>query len=193
MPPGASGLSPGPGVLLPHLAGPAAAIRQVVAGHALTGLDHIVEIGGAGLPVTGFLRHRPQSVTVIDPKIEPWEADKLDGRPCRVRHLCRKFVDADADAVQPGTGVVLLGLSLKPLGTRPAVTAALVSLCARASRVVLEYSLSLDRALSQVPELVDRAGLVELWGVDLGLRDGLLVQAGHDQRRLLVLEARRSP
>jgi hypothetical protein len=176
------------GTMLPHLGSPAAAVRQIIAGHALAGIRHVVEIGGAGLPITGFLRHVPQSVTVIDPKIVAWQSAILDNEPCDVRHLSRKFIDADADATRPGTGVVLLGLSLKPHGRRPAISEALIKLCAAAERVVIEHSLALERAVAQLPDLLLQAGLVELWSVDLVLRDGILEGAGHHQRRLMVLK-----
>ena len=80
-----------PDVLLPHLASPAAALRQVLAAHLLRRCDHIIEIGGAGRPITGYVTHRPVSVTVVDPKILPFAEERLNGAPCQVRHVQAKL------------------------------------------------------------------------------------------------------
>ena len=39
------------GVKLAHLASPAACLRQVLAAHAVRHCPHVIEIGGAGLPI----------------------------------------------------------------------------------------------------------------------------------------------
>lgn len=175
------------GTTLQHLQGPAAAVRQTIAGYALGGLEHVIEIGGAGLPITRFLRPIPLSVTVIDPKITPFAADTLEGQPCRVRHLARKFQAAAVDIPQGRLGVAMIGLSLKGLGAQPAVTAALADLCRRAERVVIEHSLTLDRALEQLPDLLREARLETVWSVKLELADGVIETAGQGRRQLLVL------
>lgn len=175
------------GTTLQHLQGPAAAVRQVIAGHALGGLEHVIEIGGAGLPITRFLRPIPRSVTVIDPKITPYEAETLEGQPCRVRHIARKFQASAVDIPTGRLGVAMIGLSLKGLGTQPAVTEALVELCRRAERVVIEHSLTLDRALGQLPDIVREARLETIWSVKLELADGVIEAAGQGLRQLLVL------
>ena len=175
------------GTTLKHLQGPAAAVRQAIAGYTLGGLEHVVEIGGAGLPITRFLRPIPRSVTVIDPKIAPYEADMLDGQPCRVRHLARKFQASAVDIPAGRLGVAMIGLSLKGLGAQPAVTGALVELCRRAELVVIEHSLTLDRALGQLPDIVREARLVTIWSVTLDLADGVIETAGQGRRQLLVM------
>jgi hypothetical protein len=179
----------GAGTLLPHLAGGAAPVRQVIAAYALAACQHIVEIGGAGLPLTAFLHAEHASITVIDPKIEPHEAKAWQGKPCLVRHIARKLRDEDADLVRPGLGVALLGLSLKPFGSGKAISPALVRLCAAAERVVIEYAVSLERPVGQLPELLQAAGLVEIWGVDMVLRDAAITASGHTRRRLSVMRA----
>src|SRR5262245_45968828 len=78
-----------------HLSGPGAAIRQVLAAHFVRDCPHVVEIGGHIRPVTGYLTHAPISVLSVDPKTPPFEAEELNGRPCRVRHLARKFQEVD--------------------------------------------------------------------------------------------------
>ena len=80
---------------IPHLSGPAAAIRQVLAAHFVRDCPHIVEIGGHLRPVTHYLTHAPLSVLSVDPKTPPLEADELNGHPCRVRHVSAKFQDVD--------------------------------------------------------------------------------------------------
>ena len=54
------------GTRLPHLASPAAALRQVLAAHALHRCAHIVEIGGAGMvdpEVFGHVKIDPERYT----------------------------------------------------------------------------------------------------------------------------------
>jgi hypothetical protein len=175
--------------LLPHLAGAGAPLRQVLAAHCLKGCRHVVEIGGAGLPITDFLTHDPESVTVFDPKIAPQTRDRLNGRPCRVQHRAMKIQRAAVEEFErlPALGVVMLGLSLKPLGRHAAVDESLEALVDAARIVVIEHSLSLDRALDQAPLLIRRPGLRLLLEVDLSIRDGVVDAAGHGERRFMVL------
>lgn len=177
------------GVLLPHLAGAAAGLRQVLAAHAVRGCAHVVEIGGAGLPITGFLTHRPDSVTVIDPKIPAFAAEALDGFPCRVRHLAAKL--QQVALIPPPSGdlaLVLLGLSLKPFGREQAVPEALLAL-ARAARVlVIDHALDLDRALGQIGALTATREAPAVIDLELKINDPALAQAGYDRRRFLVFE-----
>jgi hypothetical protein len=175
------------GTTLPHLQGPGAAVRQAIAAFAIRGSKHIIEIGGAGLPITRFLQHTPHSVTVIDPKITPLAAETLDGQPCRVRHIARKFQDVDLTFAAESVAVVMLGLSLKPLGDGSAVTDALVGLCRRADLVVIEYPIGLVRSEAQAPGLIADAGLTVAFSVDLTIRDGVIEHTEHNQRRLMLL------
>lgn len=181
-----------PGTLLPHLASPAASLRQVLAAHAARSCAHVVEIGGAGLPITGFLTHRPRSVTVIDPKIPDFAADELNGAPCRVRHLAAKLQQVDLAPPSDDVALILLGLSLKPFGRQQATAPALLAL-ARAARVlVVDYALNLPRALGQIGEIVgtrDEAAAIDL---ELRINDTALSAAGYDRRRFLVFERRDS-
>ena len=109
---------------IPHLSGPGAAIRQVLAAHFVRDCPHIVEIGGHLRPVTDYLTHAPLSVLSVDPKTPPLEADELNGRPCRVRHISAKFQEVEYDYAPGSYGLVLLGYSLKavrqPRAARPA-------------------------------------------------------------------------
>jgi hypothetical protein len=175
--------------LLPHLSGGGAPVRQVIAAHYLRGCTNIVEIGGAGLPITGFITHRPETITVFDPKIAPWQGDMLNGSPCQVAHRPEKFQAASLAQLcgLPSLGVALLGLSLKPLGSQGVVSDDLLALLRTAAVVVLEHSITLRRALEQAPLLLDQSGLAEVVTIDLTIRDGVLEKAGHSERRLTVL------
>jgi hypothetical protein len=101
--------SDGAGQDLPHLSGPAAAIRQVLAAHFVRGCPHILEIGGHMWPITGYLTHAPLSVTSIDPKTTEYEAEQLNGRPCRVRHRAPKSQAVELDLAPRRHGLVLHG------------------------------------------------------------------------------------
>ena len=179
--------------LLPHLSGAGAPVRQVIAAHYLKDCLNIVEIGGAGLPITGFITHRPETITVFDPKIAPWRGDILNGRPCRIAHRAEKFQAVSLASLSGlrSLGVALLGLSLKPLGSRGVVSGDLIALLRAADVVVLEFSRELPRALEQAPILLEQTGLQAAVTLDLSIRDGVLEKAGHGERRLSVLTRKR--
>lgn len=181
--------APDPDVLLPHLASAAAALRQVLAAHLLRRCDHIIEIGGAGLPITGYITHRPASVTVVDPKIVPFAAESLNGAPCTVRHVQAKLQQLDLEAPRSPFGLVLLGLSLKPFGDGEAIDARLLALVRAADVLILEHAHSLERVRGQVPALLaarqDRPAI----DLDLTINDAALVQAGYQRRRFLAFGA----
>lgn len=175
------------GTLLTHLSGPGACLRQVLAAHAVRGCPHVVEIGGAGLPITGFLTHRPLSVTVVDPKIPAFEAAALNGVACAVSHVAAKLQEIALAPAGP-YALVLLGLSLKPFGRAGATPPELLALAAGARTLVIDYALDLPRAQGQIgaltatrkaPPVIDLAMTVD----DAGLRE-----AGFDRRRFLVFE-----
>jgi hypothetical protein len=173
------------GTLLPHLAGPAAGLRQVLAAHAVRRCAHVVEIGGAGLPITRFLTHRPDSVTVIDPKIPSFEGCQLNGAPCRVRHLDMKLQAATLPE-EPDLALVMLGLSLKPFGSQDAVPSNLLALAARARVLVIDYALDLPRAQGQIGALL--ASRSDRPAIDLAMtiEDEALREAGFDRRRFVA-------
>ena len=178
---------PGPGTRLAHLSGPGSAIRQVIAAHYLTTCDTVVEIGGAGLPLTGFLTHAPSRVVVIDPKIDPFHATTLKGRPCRIDHIASKVQEVALD-LAPGYGLALLGLSLKPFGRRPAIDPTLRALMAGAGRVVVDYAMRLDRAVGQVTPLLAEAGLTTMFQITFRIEDGSIEASDYADRRLIVLD-----
>lgn len=171
---------------LPHLAGPAAEARQVLAAHFLRCCDHIVEIGGHLKPITGYLMHRPRSVLSVDPKTPPFEAETLNGAPCKVRHIARKFQDVDFDYEPFSYGFVLLGLSLRPYGQKPAVDARLKWLVDNASVVVIDHPVAYERSKAQLPDLIDRPSLKLFCAIDLGLHDDFIADSPYARRRFAV-------
>ncbi len=185
----ASGAGPAADALagsrLPHLAGAAAALRQVLAAHAVRHCPHVVEIGGAGLPITGFLTHQPASVTVIDPKIPAYAADTLNGAPCRLRHIAAKL--QEVVLAPPGPyALVLLGLSLKPFGRRGAVPPELLALAAGAAVLVIDYARELERAQGQIGALTATRSDAPAIDLELTINDAALRAAGFHQRHLLA-------
>ena len=121
-------------------------LRQVLAAHFVRDCEHIVEIGGHIRPVTDYLTHTPKSVLSVDPKTPPYAAEVLNGRPCRVRHVARKFQEVTYDYEPLSYGLVLLGYSLKPFGSREPLGQLLFGLIDNAKTVVLEYPPALERA-----------------------------------------------
>jgi hypothetical protein len=173
---------------LPHLSGVGAALRQVFAAHFLRDCEHVLEIGGHIRPITGYLTHHPLSVTSIDPKTTAYEAEALNGQPCRVRHIPRKFQEVVYDYA-PGTyGLVLLGYSLKPFGRRDPLGDLLFSLIDNARIVVIDYAPALERGASQVPHIIGRPSVRIRTTVDLGLHDPEIAATPYAERRLYVLE-----
>ncbi len=173
------------GFVLPHLAGAAAALRQVLAAHAVRGCAHIIEIGGAGLPISGFLTHRPETVTVIDPKIPEFSASTLNGAPCRLRHRAAKLQEVEIAPAGP-YALILLGLSLKPFGRRGATPPELLALAAGADVLVIDYALDLERAQGQIGALTGTRPAPPSIDLALTINDEALRAAGFDRRRFLV-------
>jgi hypothetical protein len=173
---------------IPHLAGPAAAVRQVIAAHFVTGCRHIIEIGGHLRPVTPFLTHGPDSVVVVDPKVEPYEAETLNGRPCKVRHIAGKFQEVAFDAPAGQYGLVLLGYSLKSFGSRKPLGRLLFDLIDNAQIVVLEYPPALERASKQIPHILERPTLKVRCTIEMRLDDSAIRGSPYAMRRLVVLD-----
>lgn len=173
---------------IPHLAGIGATMRQVFAAHFMRDCPHVLEIGGHIRPVTPYLTHHPVSVTSIDPKTEPYEANELNGRQCHVRHIAAKFQQIDYH-YQPGSyGLVLLGYSLKPFGRKDPLGDLLFSLIDNAKVVVIEYAPELERAASQVPHIIARPSVTIRGQFDLHLHDPEIAGTPYAARRFYVLD-----
>jgi hypothetical protein len=177
----------GAGEGLLHLSGPSASIRQVLAAHFVRDCPHVLEIGGHEQPVTGYLTHRPLSVLSVDPKTAAFEAEELNGHPCRVRHVQRKFQEVAYDYEPRSYGLVLLGYSLKPYGSREPLGQLLFSLVDNARVVVIDYAPELDRAASQVPSILERKTLRVYCNFELVLGDEEIADTPFARRRFYVL------
>jgi hypothetical protein len=173
---------------IPHLSGEGATLRQVFAAHFLRDCENIIEIGGHLRPITDYLTHHPLSVTSVDPKTTPYEAETLNGRPCRVRHIPRKFQQVDFDYAPGSYGLVLIGYSLKPFGSRDPLGDLLFSLIDNAKVVVIDYAPALERSASQVPEIVGRPSVNIRLSVDLRLHDAEIAETPYAERRFYVLD-----
>lgn len=172
---------------IPHLSGSAAAVRQVLAAHFVRDCPHIVEIGGHIRPVTDFLTHQPLSVLSVDPKTPAYEAETLHGHRCKVLHVPKKFQEVDYDYAPRSYGLVLLGYSLKPFGTREPLGQLLFSLIDNAKVVVIEYPPQLERATSQVPSIVSRPSLTVHCSFELDLHDEAIAGTPFSRRQFYVL------
>ncbi|MBX3596145.1 MAG: hypothetical protein KF874_01110 [Rhizobiaceae bacterium] len=172
---------------LPHLSGPAAEIRQVLAAHFVRDCENIVEIGGHIRPITSYLTHTPKSVLSVDPKTPDYESSELNGKPCHVRHLSRKFQEVEYDFSPFSYGLVLLGYSLKPFGKREPLGQLLFSLIDNAKVVVIEYPPELERATSQVPEIIARPSLKMHCNFALDLHDAAIEDSPYTRRLFYVL------
>ncbi len=180
------------GILLPHLSGEGTVVRQVMAAHFLKDCDHIVEIGGAGLPISRFLTHHPKSVRIIDPKIEPFKSGSLNGKPSQVEFIRSKFQSVDLNLKTHKYGLVLLGLSLKPFGLKNAIDPKLLEWVDNAKIVVIEHSVNLDRASFQLPEVIERGTLDVMVRIRMIIEDEQLRDAGFSEREFLVLQPKQS-
>lgn len=173
---------------IPHLAAPVLTARHAIAAHFLKDCEHIVEIGGHLRPITCFLTHQPKTVTCVDPKMEPLTAGELNGAPCRVRHHACKFQQVEFD-LEPFTyGLVILGYSLKPYGDTAPDGDQLFQLVDRAKRTVIDYMIDLARPEAQLPRLLDRGTVTEVYRIDMQLHDEVIANTPFANRRLMVLE-----
>ena len=173
---------------IPHLAAPVLAARHALAAYFLRECRHIIEIGGYKTPITPFLTHTPQTVTSIDPKIEPLSTDELNGRPCKVRHLAQKFQEVDFDLAPHSYGLVILGYSLKPYGDEPPDGEKLAKLIDGARLTVIDYMIDLERPEAQLPGMLNRGTLLERHRIDMQIYDDVIGGTPFANRRFLVLE-----
>jgi hypothetical protein len=87
--------------------------RYLVAANYLRNCSHILEVGGCSTPITNYLRGEHESVTVVDPLVEPLHAETLNDRPCTVRHIPVKVQDYGPTGRE--NGFAALGMPLLPL------------------------------------------------------------------------------
>ena len=87
--------------------------RYLVAANYLRNCNHILEVGGCSTPITNYLRGAHESVTVVDPLVEPMQAETLNDRPCVVRHIPVRLEDYVPTGNEEGFAV--LGMPQLPL------------------------------------------------------------------------------
>jgi hypothetical protein len=87
--------------------------RYLVAASYLRHCSHILEIGGCSTPITNYLRDAHASVTVVDPLVEPMQAETLNDRPCVVRHIPQRLEDYTPTGRE--NGFIVLGMPYLPL------------------------------------------------------------------------------
>lgn len=88
-------------------------IRYLVAANYLRNCTHILEVGGCSTPITNYLRGSHDSVTVVDPLVEPMQAETLNNRACVVRHIPLRLEDYGPTGNENGFAV--LGMPQLPL------------------------------------------------------------------------------
>jgi hypothetical protein len=96
-----------------YLASEVFQIRYLVAANYLRNCTHILEVGGCSTPVTNYLRGAHESVTVVDPLVEPLQAETLNNRRCLVRHIAMRLEDYTPTGHENGFAV--LGMPQLPL------------------------------------------------------------------------------
>lgn len=181
-----------------HLLTPAAEARYVLAAHYLRDCPHLVEIGGFKTPITKFVEpgaHR--SITVLDPKMEAFEADELYGAPCRVRHL-RAVFQAHRDWPAAGSyGLTILGLSIKHFSDDPKAEAAewshLVALIDGAAVSVIEYPVEWDLAAQEVERILAATRTRARLSIDMDMTRNPGFEDAHRLRRFMVLDPEAVP
>ena len=87
--------------------------RYLIAARYLRNCRHILEVGGCSTPITNYLHGPHDSVTVVDPLVEPLQADTLNNRPCVVRHIPLRIEDYHPTGAENGFAV--LGMPQLPL------------------------------------------------------------------------------
>src|SRR5688572_23952437 len=96
-----------------YMASEAFQTRYLVAAHHVRHCSHILEVGGCSTPITNYLHGTHASVTVVDPLVEPLEANTLNGHPCVVRHLQQRIEEYVPTGRE--NGFVALGMPQLPL------------------------------------------------------------------------------
>lgn len=108
--------------------------RYVLAAHFVKDCANIIEVGGYKTPITTFLTGKHDSVLVLDPLTEPYEAHMLYGRIGSVSHIPIGFGEAVINIENLGNyGLVMLGMAIRDDHAK------LFDLVKRAAVVVIEF------------------------------------------------------
>lgn len=162
--------------------------RAVLAAHHIRDCPHVVEIGGYKTPITKFLTRVPQSVLVVDPKVDRFSSTMLYGKPCRVNHIAARFQDVEFDLEAGSYGLVLLGCSLKFRGdSADSQWRKLFGLIENARLTVLEYGIDWQRGCDNVARILRATDISVRTTIDLDLRRNADIDTAYGARRLMVL------
>ncbi len=176
-----------------YLLSEAAQARYVLAAHYVKDCQRIVEIGGFKTPITKFLTTTPESVLVLDPKIEEFHADHLYGSPCRVDHIPAKFQQFDFNLEMYSYGLILLGCSIKYFSNeedaRNAEWSKLVGLIDSAEVTVLEFALDWALGRNTADALTRQTATRVKVCFDLDLTDSGGMDTAYNKRRFMVLQS----
>ena len=183
--------SPNSSTDMHYLLSEAGETRSVLAAHFIRHCRHVIEIGGYKTPITKYLTSIPDSVLVIDPKIDPFSAPSLYGRPCQVDHIAARFQNVDFQPRDSGYGFVLLGCSLKFPRADPQDIGnywdKLVALVDGAEVAVLEYCPDWPLGAENATQILRRTVSKVQVRVDLDLGGNADMHPQFYRRRLMVL------
>jgi hypothetical protein len=171
--------------------------RYVLAAHFVRQSAHIVEIGGYRRNViTNYLTGCHESVAVfsLDAEFEPLESDRLNGRPCQVRHV-RDFFQRH---VHPARDLAVVALGLEIHGGLDD----LYELVAAADRLVAEIPVDHQPSVECLNELRAHVRLRPVCQInlDLSANEGILREQLRDnmnapfwRRQLYVFDVAKDP
>lgn len=128
-----------------------AASRYALAAHYMSGVEQLIEIGGANFQLHAFMSPPPARALVVDPRLEDRRVPACTPGSTTIEHVGRGLQDVDFGSATSGPyGLALLGLSLELDGTSTPTPSmdtedrpgwrTLADLCRRASRIVLEFA-----------------------------------------------------
>ncbi len=173
-----------------YLLTPEAGVRQVLAAYYVRDCPHVVEIGGYKVPITKYLLGSHESVTVVDPQVDPFEADVWNGRACRIQHLQKRYQDASLELPKRSYGLILLGLALRHFGSN-SVNSEWAQLCALARGaqvVVAEFCVGWEHAEGDFARLKEEGQLRVRLELDMTLPEHPRMDPRWAPRRLCVLD-----
>ncbi len=172
-----------------YLLTPEAAVRKVLAAYYVRDCRHVVEIGGYKVPITKYLLGQHESVTVVDPQVDPFEVDTWNGGACRVRHLPNRYQDAQLELPDRSYGLVLLGLALRHFSSNVSSEwARLCGLARRAQVVVAEYCVGWEHAEGDYARLKKEGQLRARLELDMTLPEHPRMDPRWAPRKLCVLD-----
>ena len=173
-----------------YLLTPEAAVRQVLAAYYVRGCPHVVEIGGYKVPITKYLLGQHESVTVIDPQVDAFEADIWNGRECRIRHLPNRYQDTQLELPERSYGLVLLGLALRHFSSNDVDSewGRLSALARGAQVVVAEYCVGWEHAEGDYARLKQEGQLRARLELELTLPEHPRMDPRWAPRKLCVLD-----